>query len=144
MPQDVDPEFLRDAARILSQMPPAKKLVLPPETQTCVCGKQVSLTKLSSLNTGVFLTLNDVCKGCKEGARFDQTHARLVCARCKRVIMRIPPSTDKTGFKFEANKSYHVDGCPQCDLLSKKANFTIIEKAMWNRMHQIPRTEPTK
>lgn len=136
---EIDDDFLRGAAKILSQLPPPEPKVVKPETQTCVCGRHVTYDKLKPVNTGVFHTWNDVCKGCKVGEEYDRTHARLVCARCKRVIMHLPPSVDKTGFRFEANKSYHVESCPQCDATLKKQSFTIIEKAMWNRTHGIAR-----
>lgn len=138
-----EPKFdLKEAARILASLPPKeRKIITPPKLQTCCCGKDVDLSKLDTLNTGVFLTHSDVCKGCKEGKRFDETHARLVCVKCKKVLMHIPPGVDKSGFRFEANKSYHLEGCPQCDESGRK-NFTIIEKAMWNRAHGIARQKP--
>lgn len=142
MPTSANQDFLKEAARILASLPPVKpKVITKPKLQTCCCGKEVSIDKLEPVNTGVFITHNDVCKGCKEGKRLDQTHARLVCAKCKKVLMHIPPGTDKSGFSFEANKSYHLESCPQCDT-SGKQNFTIIEKAMWNRTHGIARNKP--
>ncbi len=139
----MDPDFFREASRLLASLPPLEeKKIIIPQVQTCCCGKEVDLTKLDALNTGVFVTLSDVCKGCKEGKRFDQTHARLVCVKCKKVLMHIPPGVDKTGFSFEANKSYHLEGCPQCNAASKRQNFTIIEKALWNRTHGIARNKP--
>lgn len=142
-PVEVDQEWLKGAARLLASLPPLPKPVEKPLPQTCVCKKQVTIDKLSSLNTGVFITAGDVCKGCKEGEEYDRKHARIVCVKCKRVLMHIPPVTDKTGFRFEANKSYHLNGCPQCEPLEagKKQRHTIIEKAMWNRVHGIERKE---
>lgn len=148
MPEgDSDMSWLRDAAKLLASLPPAPAPVTPPETQTCVCKKQVTIDKLAALNTGVFTTLSDVCKGCKEGEDYDKKHARLVCVKCKRVLMHIPPTTDKTGFKFEANKTYHVNGCGQCAAIdleeghTEKRAFMVIEKTVWNRKHGIPPQE---
>lgn len=138
-----DQGWLRDAAKLLASLPPAPQPVTPPETQTCVCGKQVTIDKLAALNTGVFITSSDVCKGCKDGEEYDKKHARLVCVKCKRVLMHIPPAVDKTGFRFEANKTYHVNGCGQCIAMKleegsvKEKEFMVIEKTVWNRKHGI-------
>lgn len=141
---EVDQSRLKEAVKLLAGLPPLPKPIIPKETQTCACGKQVEIEKLASLNTGVFVTLGDVCKGCKEAEEMDRKNARIVCVKCKRVLMHIPPVVDKTGFRFEANKTYHLNGCPQCeptlDAESRQAH-TIIEKAMWNRMHGIARKE---
>ena len=131
-------DFLREAAKIFSKLPPPKdqKILTAPQKEQCICGKTVDISKLDMLNTGLFLTHGDVCKGCKEGKHADSKHARVVCVRCKRVLMHLRPGTDKTGFKLEAGRSYHVKGCPQCQsLTSKNDKYPLIEKVVWNRSH---------
>lgn len=133
-----NPDFFKEALKILQKLPPPKlKPIEENLDQTCVCGKQIHIMNLESLNTGVFVTANDVCKNCKEGHQVDQKFARIVCAKCKKVFCRIRPGTDKTGFTFVAGRSYHVQDCPQCRMHSDKKSFKIIEKALWDRTHGI-------
>lgn len=132
-------KFLREAAKIFTKLPPLKdEGIVKPEKEQCVCGKTVDISQFDMLNTGLFLTHSNVCKGCKEGHAADKSHARVVCVNCKRVFTHIKPGVDKTGFKIEAGKSYHMKGCPRCQsLASKNTAFPLIEKVVWNRAHGI-------
>ena len=124
------------AIRILEAMPVEKpKPLIKDPVETCVCGKSVPVASLEELDTGVFKCLNDVCKGCVEGHKIDKKMARLVCCNCKRVIVRIKPATDKTGFKFIAGKTYHTPTCALCT--EGTVRCPIIEKVMWNKKHGI-------
>lgn len=131
--------FLREAAKIFTMLPPPKNPnLLKPKKEQCLCGKLVDITEFEMLNTGLFTTHSNVCKGCKQGHEADKKHARVVCTKCKRVFTHLKPSVDKTGFKIEAGRSYHMLGCPQCqELGSKKDKFPLIEKVVWNRSHGI-------
>lgn len=138
--KDDQDDFLKEAAKILSKLPPPKNQPLElPRKQQCLCGKEVDITVLEQLNTGVFITCNNVCKGCKEGHDADKRFARFVCAKCKRVLMRARPGTDKTGFRLEAGKTYHLAKCPGCTPLLEKTDkgFPLIEKVVWNRSHGV-------
>lgn len=129
-------EELEKAIRILGDMPPPKKFtpkILPP-TETCACGKKVPIADLEEVNTGVFKIIGDVCKGCKAGHEIDSKYARVVCCRCKRVITRIRPATDKTGFTFIAGRTYHLAECSLCNPEIQRC--PIIEKVMWDRAHK--------
>lgn len=144
---DNQDEFLKEATKLFAKLPPSKdKPIQKPTKQQCLCGKQVDITVLEQLNTGVFITCNDVCKGCKEGHEADKRFARFVCAKCRRVLMRVRPGTDKTGFKLEAGKSYHLAKCPACAGLQDKTDkgFPLIEKVVWNRSHNINTGENLK
>ena len=120
---------------VLASLPPLKPqpLIHKPQ-ERCVCGKLVPITTLEELDTGVFKTLNDVCKGCTEGKKIDRGLARIVCARCKRVLLRIKPATDKTGFEFKAGKTYHVSECSLCN--PDISECPIIEKVLWDKWHK--------
>lgn len=111
------------------------KLELP--AITCVCGKTIKLIdSLETLNTGVVLTANNVCKGCREGKRYDLAHARIVCAKCKRVVQRIKPFKDPIDkFEYKAGRSYHTDGCPQCT--GQDGTFKVIEKFLYRRKNNL-------
>lgn len=133
----VTPEFLKEASKVLASLPPPERKVIKDiPTYTCICGKQVPVTQLETMNTGVFITYGDACKDCKDGKEFARRTATLVCAKCRRVIMHVRPYEDKTGFRFEAGKVYHMEGCAICDLTGRE-RFPIIEKALWNRTHGI-------
>lgn len=122
---------LEEATR---DLPPVeeKGLLVTDTMDTCVCGKQVNLDPdtLTVIDTGLFKTLNNVCRGCKAGSDIDRTHARLVCARCKRVLAHPEPMKDpKSGFAFEAGRSYHTDGCALCKPSAdgSQAAYPVIE-----------------
>ena len=146
--KDDQEEFLKEAAKIFTKLPPPKKKLETKITkESCVCGKMVDITDLEALNTGLFLTHSDVCKGCKEGHQVDQHSARVVCVKCKRVLMHIKPGVDKTGFRIVAGKSYHVPKCPQCMSVFREKydpKIPLIEKVVWNRAHGINTGENSK
>lgn len=125
-------EELTQAMRILGSLPPAKpqKIITEP-METCACGKKVPVASLEEINTGVFKIIGDVCKGCKSGQQLDREYARVVCCRCKRVITRIKPARDKTGFTFVAGKTYHLSECGLCNPDIQRC--PIIEKVLWDR-----------
>jgi len=105
------------------------------QTTKCSCGRIVKLTDLDVINTGVMFALNNVCKGCKEGARSSADKARLVCVKCKSVIGLLKPGKDKTGFEIKAGKCYHVAGCDQC--CPGETSFPLVEKKIWNLKHNV-------
>lgn len=115
-----------------------KGLLVTDTLDTCVCGRQVKLDPdtLTVIDTGLFKTLNNVCRDCKAGAEIDRTHARLVCARCKRVLAHPDPMKDpKSGFAFEAGRSYHTDGCALCNPAKdgEQAAYPVIEALVYMR-----------
>lgn len=122
-----------EMVQLLSTLPPAKPLPPVDNTpkETCVCGHTKLVTDLEMLNTGAFLMPNDICKGCKKGKEIDKAAARIVCARCKKVVMRLKPATDKTGFTFLPGKTYHLTECKLCNPSIDSAN--IVEKTLWDR-----------
>lgn len=126
---------------ILPEPKKEEPVIEKPET-TCVCGKRVfeSPEVLHKLNTGIFTTLNDVCKGCAEGEKIDKETARIVCSRCKRVMLRITPSIDPVNkFEFKAGHTYHLDSCALCNPgpAGEEKEYKIIEALIWNKKHGI-------
>lgn len=120
--------------------PKEKPVVEEDPTETCICGKKVlaSPDVLHSLNTGVFNILNDVCKGCEAGEKLDRENARIVCMRCKRVMLRMTPHVDPvTKFEFKAGKTYHLEGCALCDPDPNGKEYKIVEVLMWKHKHNI-------
>lgn len=129
-------ERIQEMVNVLASLPPLKpQPIIQDVMETCACGKKVPFSSLEPLDTGAFKTLNDVCIGCKEGHKVDSETARVVCAGCKRVICRIKPCKDKTGFRFVPGKSYHLSSCAMCE--PGKEKYPIIEKVLWDRKNKI-------
>lgn len=130
---DQDRAMLAEYARILSTLPKSSAHILTTSpTYECVCGKHVPIEKLSFKDSGAVKFLNNVCTDCKSGNKHDRETARIICMRCKNVLMRIPPSKDPvTGFQFKANTTYHLPECILCHDGLKSAN--IIERTLWDR-----------
>lgn len=110
--------------------PPLPTLVEGPGSDLtkvrCGCGKVVPDDQVKIINTGVINALDGICPSCEP--TFKGT-ARLVCCACKSVVGRMVPH-DANGFKFVADKCYHIDRCAYCDPSVESA--TIIELACWN------------
>lgn len=133
---NITEEKLNKMIGVLASMPPVDpQPIIDTPMEKCVCGKMVPVASLESLDTGVFKTLNDVCIGCPDGKKIDKELARVVCARCKRILIRLKPATDATGFKFEAGRTYHVSECSLCNPNIQRC--PIIEKVLWNKSHNV-------
>ncbi|MEG1542911.1 MAG: hypothetical protein RR382_00105 [Tannerellaceae bacterium] len=80
------------------------------------------------------MAISDVCKDCKHAEREDKLLARIVCAKCRRVVGRVTPLKDPQGFVFEANKTYHVTGCGMCSNLPENTQLKvqIVEKLIYD------------
>lgn len=128
-------EKMQEMVNVLASLPPPEKQpIIEDLRETCACGKRVHIADLEELNTGVFKTYNDICKNCPTGHKLDKELARVVCASCKRVICRIKPAKDKTGFKFIAGRTYHLATCALC--APGKERYPIIEKVLWDRANK--------
>lgn len=133
---NITEEKLNKMIGILASMPPVvPQPIIETPKEKCACGKMVHVNSLEALDTGVFKTLNDVCVGCKDGKKIDKELARVVCARCKRVIIRLKPAKDVTGFTFEAGRTYHVSECSLCNPSIQRC--PIIEKVLWNKRRHV-------
>lgn len=128
-------EALYRMLQVMSQDRPSSKELITDPQETCLCGKKVPITSLEDLNTGVILTISNVCKDCRSGKKLDRETARIICVRCKRVVARISPGKDKTGFSFEKNKSYHLTKCAFCE--PGLTESPIIEKHVYDEMKRI-------
>jgi hypothetical protein len=98
-------------------------------TIKCVCGKEKHITDLERIETGVVTATSNVCRDCKAGQRHDRTTVRIVCIPCKLVVARMAPRKDIDGFQFEANRTYHIDGCLVCK--PGHTDSTILEQKIY-------------
>ena len=130
-------EQFEDLLSILKNLPPPPKkegyetmLLRDHKKIPCsTCQKIISVSECRRLNTGVVQALDVVCKDCRKEV---SGTCPLICIRCKRVVSRMEPGRDKkTGFVFQKNRPYHLDGCPFCE--DKLDKSIIIEKLMYEK-----------
>lgn len=105
----------------------------------CACDKVVDVISLPRMHSGVVPYIDNVCRGCESHRK---GLATIICVQCHRVAMRMPPMTDKWGFKIEAGKTYHLQFCPICEpsVLNASAKYgaevaatPIVEMLLWHR-----------
>lgn len=87
------------------------------ERVECFCKKYVAPTDmLQIINTGLVKgVVSKVCRDCPNKAREEiRKLFAIVCVGCKEVVVYSEPYVEKTGFKWEAGKVYHVPCCPTC------------------------------
>lgn len=97
----------------------------------CVCGEWKMNSEMEEVDTGVVRALSNVCRDCHAGIAHDREMARIVCTTCRRVVARLSPDKDSTGFKFEANRSYHILECAVCN--PGLSESQILEKVLHDR-----------
>jgi len=122
------PEDLVAVLRKLRPPPALKASIIDGTSLKCVCDKYVPLSNLEIFDSGVAKIVSNVCKGCREATKQDRETARVVCVSCRQVVMRIEPHQDKSGFKFLANHTYHLEECPSCNPDIQKS--IILEKKL--------------
>jgi hypothetical protein len=108
-------DVLGKLKEIVDQMPEAPKAptpVIEADRVLCACGKKkIHISEVKRLRTSTGFVLDYICDECE---RMVPNHSRIVCLRCRKVVSRMPPHKDPSGFVFEARKFYHVDACPDC------------------------------
>lgn len=104
------------------------------DKMTCVCGKNIPVSVLPIVNSGVLNVTYNVCPSCKKDV--DEL-AHLVCTTCKSTVGHIYPNREPTGFEFRKGKFYHIGTCPQCNP-KEKGKADIVEKVLFFRMNNIP------
>ena len=65
--------------------------------------------------------------------------ARIVCLGCKKLLGFVDPHLEKTGFRFETKRHYHVSKCPKCDPAIMAT--PVLEHDQWCR-HRGVTTKP--
>ena len=129
-----------DLLSLLKNLPPPPKkegyegmLLRDHKKIPCACNEKIiPINECKRINTGIVQALDTMCKDCKTAVKGT---CPLICIRCKRVVSRMEPGKDsKTGFVFQKNKPYHLDGCPFCEENLDKS--IIIEKLMYEKENQ--------
>jgi len=126
--------YAAGAIRALADLRPPVSATPPMFDETkikCICGKWKDLRDMEIVDTGVIHAISNVCRGCRSAVRHDRGLARVICVTCKRVVMRLVPHVDQVGFRYEANRSYHVDSCGFCTP-GLKVSY-VIEKLLHDR-----------
>ncbi len=112
---------LLEAADFLKSLGPQPEHLRAPDPKTrivdgkirmlCACEKVVNVLEMPRKHSGVVPYIDNVCPGCPERAK---GLATVVCVSCHKVAGRMPPFTDKHGFRVEAGRVYHIQRCPGC------------------------------
>lgn len=100
-------------------------------TVMCLCNKRKPVTDFSIKKSSQVHYIENVCQGCKHTA---SALALLVCARCKDIIVGIPPHRDKAGFALKAGVVYHVASCYKCVPGTETAK--IIERVVFDAQNK--------
>lgn len=77
----------------------------------CACKKMKPLAEMPLYNTGFIMAVDNVCFGCRNQWK---DFARIVCKNCKLPEMFVSPHEDKSGFRFERGRTYHITACLRC------------------------------
>jgi hypothetical protein len=92
------------------------------------CNKDYDSDQYKLVNTGYIVATDGACLECRKTAK---DCCPIVCVRCKDVVARSEPYTDQDGFKFEKNRAYHVDACPDC--VEGGSSSMVVEKKIFIR-----------
>lgn len=125
------PDDIASVLRELQPPPELKDSLLDGKNMRCVCDKIVPMQVLEVFDSGVCKILSNVCRDCKSGVKHDRETARIVCAQCRQVVMRLAPNTDKTGFSYLANHTYHLERCGVCEPDLKES--LLVEKKIHDK-----------
>ena len=78
----------------------------------CICEKMLTVNEHTTRwYSGIVNYDETLCGDCRRNFK---GHARIVCLGCKSLQGFMKPQTAKTGFKFEADRHYHIEVCPRC------------------------------
>lgn len=136
------PVSLQEMIDLARQMPkaptPGVSDRLNPEKCPCVCGKYVPVSSCSVAWSGFINYVVSLCPSCEKDLA---DCARVVCPRCKVIVLLIKPYKDRHGFEFKKGGVYHVQSCPVC--VPGVSHSAIAEKIMFYKQRGILYCEDT-
>lgn len=112
--------------------PPPPTDQFNPELTKCVCGKYVPVVSCEVAWSGY---TNYVVALCQEHRKDLGDMARVVCPRCKSLVLLVSPHKDKQGFEFKKGGVYHVEACPGCR--PGLRDSAIVEKIVFYKRNNI-------
>jgi hypothetical protein len=77
----------------------------------CVCGKYMPVAECEVEFSGY---VNYCVALCEEHRKDLREYARIVCPRCKMLVLLVKPQKNKHGFEFKKGGVYHVERCRFC------------------------------
>lgn len=131
---DIPQEWI---SALSSLPPPPLHDHLDPQKTACVCGKFVPIAKCKIGYTGYVNYVVALCPDCEKNVA---QYSRVVCPKCKTLVLLIKPHRDPHGFQMFAGKHYHVEHCPGCRKGTDKA--PIIEKLLFYKERHLPYDVP--
>jgi hypothetical protein len=100
----------------------------------CLCGKMLQVTEhVRRWHSGVVNYDETLCGDCRKEFA---DKSRIVCLGCKSLQGFVSPTTEKTGFKFEGRKHYHIEKCPRCK--PGIVATPVLEHESWCRHRRFP------
>lgn len=131
---DVAPE-IGEYLKILQQLPVPKWYLherWDPTQIPCVCGKYLPIGQCRMAYSGY---VNYVVALCEDHRKDLHDYARVVCPRCKMLVLLIKPQRDKHGFEFKRGHVYHVERCRFC--APQVDHAAIVEKKLFYNARKI-------
>lgn len=104
-----------------------------PTKVPCVCGKYVLIQDCKVAWSGF---THYVVALCPDHLKDLRDMSRVVCPRCKTLVMLLDPHEEANGFVFAKGGTYHVEACPICSPGLKKS--AIAEKIIFYKQRKVP------
>lgn len=117
--------------------PPPLREDRDPSKTACVCKAFVPITECHIAYSGYVNYIVALCPTCRQGLK---DYARVVCPKCKTLVLLIKPHKDPHGFSMLRGQCYHVEHCPTCRPGTDKA--PIIEKLLFYKERRLPYDVP--
>jgi ribosomal protein S27AE len=123
---------------LFNSLPPVEDKHLPPllnpnNGQCVFCKKFAPMRFMPIINTGIVIAQEPLCPACVDTFK---EQSRIVCVKCKLVVLWVDPHKDNTGFTFHRRKSYHIKECPTCAPGITQAQ--VLEKLVYYKANNIP------
>lgn len=98
----------------------------------CVCGKYLAIGECRVEYSG---HVNYVVALCEDHRKDLADYARIVCPRCKMLVLLVKPQKDRFGFEFKRGGVYHVERCRFC--APEVSSAAVVEKILFYKRNGI-------
>ena len=92
----------------------------------CLCGKLLPAATYKKKYYSGFINYTAIL--CSDCFKYFNKHSRIVCVGCRRLMGFIEPQRDRSGFRFESGKCYHIECCPKCNNEARATSVMELER----------------